>query len=69
MTETTTAVIAPTAPTAPEAIVAAPAAPAAPVTTPEPATPTKELSAEDRKLAADLLNQDWTADLPVLYFN
>lgn len=69
MTETTTtpAVIATTetaAPAAPEAIVAAPATPSAPVTTPMPATPPKELSADDRKLAADLLNQDWTADLP-----
>ena len=30
----------------------------------EQSASTKELSAEDRKLAADLLNQDWTADLP-----
>lgn len=47
---------APSVNTVPAATEAAPAhsAPAAP----------NELSAEDRKLAADLLNQDWTADLP-----
>ena len=48
------------------------APPTTPPTTATPATPpaapaapaAKELSADDRKLAADLLNQDWTADLP-----
>ena len=56
----------PTTPTEPAApATAAPTAPvAATPAAPSPAAPPKELSADDRKLAADLLNQDWTADLP-----
>lgn len=62
-TETTESTTAPVAATT--AAPDAPAATAAPETTTEStAATTKELTADDRKLAADILNQDWTADLP-----
>lgn len=58
--------------TTPEAATSVPTTPAAtvpeatPGTTPTPeATPTtKELSPDDLKLAGEILNRDWTADLP-----
>ena len=70
MTETSSAEVLTTAPAAPVPTTAPDTTAAAPIASstaaPVPSTPdaTKELSADDRKLAADLLNQDWTADLP-----
>src|SRR5688500_1810650 len=47
-------------PPAPEAAAAAPPAPAAPAAAPVD----KDLSTDDLKLAGDILNRDWTSDLP-----